>query len=138
MSDPATLAALHRACFAEPWSADAFAALLAAPGTFALQSADGFILARVAAGEAEILSLGVIASARRGGQARALVADAAAQAHRHGATAMFLEVNQHNAAARALYDGLGFREVGRRKGYYPANPPEDALTLRAELPLPAR
>jgi Fur family ferric uptake transcriptional regulator len=76
-------------------------------------------------------------SARRGGQARALVADAAAQAHGQGATAMFLEVSQTNEAARALYEGLGFREVGRRKGYYRTDPPEDALTLRAELPLTA-
>lgn len=135
MSDLETLAAIHRACFAEGWSAQAFGELLATPGTFALQSHNGFILARVAAGEAEILSLGVTPSARRGGQARLLVADAAVKAHAQGATAMFLEVSLNNAAARALYEGLGFREVGRRKGYYRANPPEDALTLRADLPL---
>jgi ribosomal-protein-alanine N-acetyltransferase len=137
MSDPEKLAAIHRACFAEVWSAEAFGALLATPGTFALRSKDGFILARVAGGEAEILSLGVMPRERRAGQALALVADAAAEAHQQGAAAMFLEVSQSNAAARGLYGKLGFREVGRRKGYYrvPGQVPEDALTLRVELPL---
>lgn len=135
MSDLQTLATIQRACFAEAWSTQAFGDLLTTPGTFALQSRDGYILARVAAGEAEILSLGVLPSARRGGQARSLVWDAAANAYAQGATAMFLEVSQNNAAARALYEGLSFREVGRRKGYYRTAPPEDALTLRAELPL---
>lgn len=137
MSDLETLAAIHRACFADGWSVRAFGELLDTPGTFALTSEHGFILARVAAGEAEILSLGVIPSARRSGQARALVADAAVKAHQQGATAMFLEVGFRNEAARGLYDKLGFREVGLRKGYYrlPGQAPEDALTLRAELPL---
>jgi ribosomal-protein-alanine N-acetyltransferase len=132
--DLATLAAIHGACFADAWSADAFGRLLDSPGVFALLSQDGFVLARVAGGEAEILSLGVNPSARRNGQARALVMEAAARAHGDGATAMFLEVGWNNAAARGLYAALGFREVGRRKGYYRATPPEDALTLRAELP----
>lgn len=137
MSDPEKLATIHRACFAEGWSAQAFGELLATPGTFALQSSDGFILARVAAGEAEILSIGVMPAARRTGQAQALLFDAAAKAHAQGASAMFLEVSQNNAAACALYGKLGFREVGRRKGYYrvPGQAPEDGLTLRAELPL---
>jgi [ribosomal protein S18]-alanine N-acetyltransferase len=109
--------------------------LLATPGAFALLSADGFILARVAGDEAEILSLGVRPNARREGQARALVVDAAARAD--GAAAMFLEVGAGNEAARRLYAGLGFREAGVRKGYYrePGKPPQDALTLKAELPL---
>jgi ribosomal-protein-alanine N-acetyltransferase len=137
MSDAETLCAIHRACFVEGWSERSFSDLLAAPGTFALQSKDGFILARVAAGEAEILSLGVMPSARRSGQARGLIADAAARAYAQGAATMFLEVGRNNAAARALYDKLDFREVGCRKGYYriSGQAPEDALTLRAELPL---
>jgi [ribosomal protein S18]-alanine N-acetyltransferase len=137
MSDLETLAAIHRACFAEGWSATAFGELLDTPGTFALKSEHGFILARVAAGEAEILSLGVMPSARRSGQAQTLVMEAAAKAHVQGATAMFLEVGFRNEAARRLYTKLGFREVGLRKGYYrlPGQTPEDALTLRAELPL---
>jgi [ribosomal protein S18]-alanine N-acetyltransferase len=137
MTDLDALVAIHRVCFADAWGVESFAKLLAMPGAFVLQSKEGFILVRTAAGEAEILSLGVMPSARRGGQAQALVGDASAEAHRQGATAMFLEVNQHNVPARGLYDKLGFCEVGRRKGYYrmPGQIPEDALTLRVELPL---
>jgi ribosomal-protein-alanine N-acetyltransferase len=134
-SDVEVLAAIHVTCFAESWSSASIAALLATPGTFALLSAGGFILARVAGDEAEILSLGVRPKARRAGQARALVREAAMRAD--GAAAMFLEVGADNEAARRLYTGLGFREAGVRKGYYrePGKPPRDALTLKAELPL---
>jgi ribosomal-protein-alanine N-acetyltransferase len=133
--DVDVLATIHAACFAESWSLESIAALLATPGTFALLSADGFILARVAGDEAEILSLGVRPDGRRNGQARALVVDAASRAA--GAAVMFLEVGADNAPARGLYAGLGFREAGVRKGYYrePGKPPQDALTLKAELPL---
>jgi [ribosomal protein S18]-alanine N-acetyltransferase len=137
LGDVEILAAIHAACFAESWSAESIASLLATPGTFALLSPDGFIMARVAGDEAEILSLGVRPNARRAGQARKLVADAAARTHKKGAAAMFLEVGADNEAARGLYAGLGFHETGIRKGYYrePGKPPQDALTLRAELPL---
>jgi [ribosomal protein S18]-alanine N-acetyltransferase len=133
--DVDVLAAIHAVCFAESWSSESIASLLATPGTFALLSLDGFILARVAGDEAEILSLGVRPDARRNGQARALVVDAASRAA--GAAVMFLEVGADNEAARRLYTGLGFREAGVRKGYYrePGKPPQDALTLKAELPL---
>jgi ribosomal-protein-alanine N-acetyltransferase len=47
-----------------------------------------------------------------------------------GAEEIFLEVRESNAAARALYAGFGFREVGRRARYY-SRPVEDAIVLRA-------
>ena len=136
-ADLAPLAALHAACFPEAWDQRALSELLATPGTFAFSSGDGFILARAAAGEAEVLTLAVSPGARRRGMGRALVAAAATQAQQSGATAMFLEVAVSNTAARALYGGLGFTEAGRRKGYYarPAAAPEDALILRSNLPL---
>ena len=135
------LAALHGASFDEAWSAQSVGGLLAAPGSFALIAEDksraqGFILARVAAAEAEILTLAVAPSARRAGVGRALIRQMAVQAAAAGASAAFLEVAAGNGAARALYGALGFGEVGRRKGYY-AGPsgPADALVLKAALPL---
>lgn len=116
--DVAHLARLHAACFAVPWDGAALAALLAAPGHFAFHHADGFVLARAAGGEAEILTLAVRPLARRRGLGRALVAAALAQARDAGAAALFLEVGVENPAALALYAGLGFVQVGRRKGYY--------------------
>ena len=134
----APLAAIHAACFPDDaWDARALADLLAIPGTFAVSSRDGFILARATADEAEILTLAVVPHARRAGLGRALVTEAASHAQQSGAAAMFLEVAVSNAAARALYVGIGFAEAGRRKGYYARSgaAPEDALILRSNLPL---
>ena len=139
--DLPALAALHGACFAQGWSADALGKLLASPGVFALVAERdgapaGFILARQAADEAEILPLAVAPGARRQGLGRELVGQAALRAKAGGAAIFFLEVAVANDAARALYGALGFREAGRRKGYYAGHPAGgDALVLKAELPL---
>ena len=136
-ADLAPLAAIHAACFPDAWNMRALGELLATPGTFAVSSNDGFLLARAAAGEAEILTLAVLPVARRRGLGHALVAQAASHAQQMGATALYLEVAVSNTAARVLYAGLGFSEAGRRKGYYasPGSAPEDALVLRSNLPL---
>lgn len=138
---PHTLAALHAQAFDRPWNTDEFAALLAQPGVFAEGSAEGFILIRVAADEAEILTLAVTPPARRAGLGGALVRAGVARARRDGAARLFLEVAEDNTAARALYDRLGFVEDGRRRGYYVRmnGPPADALILSLNLaqPLPS-
>jgi len=128
------LAALHAAAFApdERWPAETFAAHLALPGVFGFVSADaGMVLARVAADEAEILTIAVIPAARRAGRGRALLRAAEAHAEAGGARKMFLEVAHGNIAARALYAAAGYREVGRRKTYYPDG--ADALLLSRAL-----
>jgi ribosomal-protein-alanine N-acetyltransferase len=132
-TDAAALAALHAACFGEAWSAQTIADLLAQTPVFALAAPHGFILARAAGGEAEILTLAVAPLARRKGLGSALVSAAATRAHELQARTMFLEVGQANLAARALYEGLGFLPVGTRRGYYAGG--EDALILKAGLPL---
>ena len=131
------LASLHAASFADAWTEQAIADLLKMPGAFAFAGDTGFILARAAAGEAEILTLAVAPDTRRQGLATALVLAAASHAHLLGAQSFFLEVAVGNDAARALYTRLGFVEAGRRKGYYAAagRKPEDALVLRSNLPL---
>ena len=132
---PEALAALHAAAFPAPWDAAAFAALSAQPGVLALVEDDGFILIRVVADEAEILTLAVRPEARRRGLGARLVAAAAARAAALGAERLFLEVAQDNAAARGLYARSGFAEVGRRRGYYarPGATAVDALTLALNL-----
>lgn len=136
--DLATLAKFHVASFNECWDEAALRALLATPGTFALMAGEGFILIRQTADEAEILTLAVMPAHRRAGLGRVLVSHAAAQALERGASRMFLEVSIENLAARALYVGLGFGEVGRRPAYYQTlQGPRDALILRADLPLRA-
>ena len=128
--DVAALAALHVSAFADPWREDAIRDLFATPGVFALMMTEGFILARVAGDEAEILTLAVAPVARRKGFGSILVRSAAAHAATRGATRMFLEVGVRNDAAQALYRGLGFVDVGRRKAYYAD---EDADVLRLPI-----
>lgn len=138
IADAESLARLHGECFPECWNAESFRGLLRRPGCFVhLAGADAFILVQLAGGEAEIQSLGTRCAARRGGFARALVTSAAMESFRRGARAMFLEVADDNGAALALYRGMGFSEVGKRRGYYPRGkekPATDALILRNSLP----
>jgi ribosomal-protein-alanine N-acetyltransferase len=132
------MAAMHAAAFpaGQRWGADALGLQLSLPGAFGwLAGADGFVLARIAADEAEILTLAVVPARRRLGLAKALLLQAMLQAAARGAVAMLLEVAEPNAAARALYAGMGFVPVGRRRGYYAGG--VDALVLRRDLPLTA-
>lgn len=135
--DVGALVALHQQCFPDPWNAAGLAVLLAGQGVFAFFTADGFVLARAAGGEAEILTLAVALAARGRGLGRALLQSAARQAALLGAQSIFLEVGTDNPAALALYAGLGFARVGQRKAYY-AGPggTSDAWVLKAGLPLP--
>jgi ribosomal-protein-alanine N-acetyltransferase len=96
-----------------------------------LHSAGGMILARVAADEAEILTLAVAPEQRRGGVGSALLSAAMDRAAERGAVRMFLEVAVTNDAARALYSAHGFTEAGLRRQYYTDG--TDALILRSTL-----
>ena len=95
------------------------------------QEAGGFVLARVVADEAEILTLAVDPHGQGQGAGRLLLQAAMGEARRRGAVAMFLEVAPSNAAALALYGSAGFVQVGRRPRYYPGG--SDALVLRGPL-----
>lgn len=121
----AVLAELHGACFAKPWPAADFSKLLGAPGVAALMvTADeagdkpcGFILWRIAADEAEIITLCVLA-AQRGNKMGAALIKGAMERAAAAANTMYLEVAEDNRHARRLYEGLGFAETGRRRNYY--------------------
>lgn len=145
------LARVHAMAFAPAnrWDGAAIAQLLAMPGVLALRSGGeaaaptGFIMLRMAGGEAEILTLAVTPEARRRGIARGLVQAGLAAAVAAGCRSCFLEVAQDNAPARALYAAHGFRQVGRRPGYYRTSPDRtgdggdggaDALVLRWDAP----
>jgi len=132
-ADLADLARLHAACFAKGWTETELRDLLETPGMLAFSVSNGFVLARLASDEAEILTLAVAPAARRQGLGSALLMAAAERARVLGGRILFLEVGDANLAARALYARLGFRAVGARKAYYA--PHEDAHILRAELPL---
>ena len=134
------LAALHAACLEEAWPAADIDALLRQPGVFAALATDttpvGFMLWRVAADEAEILSLGVLPVARRHGIATALLDAAVVSLLAAGVASLFLEVAEDNAAALAFYRAHGFGEVGRRSRYYRRANERDADALVLKLPFP--
>jgi [ribosomal protein S18]-alanine N-acetyltransferase len=136
-------ARLHAAGFAYPWSAQEVAALIASSSTLAAAALDpangrlrGFVLSRLAADDAEILTIAVEAASRGKGVGRALLNENLRQAANAGAKAMFLEVDRDNAAALALYKRLGFINVGERLGYYRRRDgaPAAAVVMRKALP----
>ncbi len=138
--DSAAMAALHAASFRRGWSDGEFERLLADRAVVAHRAMlagalVGFIISRLAAGEAEILSVAVAASARGRGLAAAML-------HLHlrrlaglGAQAVFLEVDEDNVPACRLYAKAGFHEVARREGYYrdEGGRASTALVLRRDL-----
>jgi [ribosomal protein S18]-alanine N-acetyltransferase len=118
-------ARLHAQGFAHPWSKGEVAELIVSPSTLAAAALDpvngrlrGFILSRLAADEAEILTIAVEAASQSKGVGRALLSENLRQAANAGARTMFLEVDRDNAPALALYQRLGFVQVGERPGYY--------------------
>jgi ribosomal-protein-alanine N-acetyltransferase len=137
VSTPAELARLHAAAMTEPrpWSAEEFAALLALASTHVSACPRAFALGRIVAGEAELLTLATLPEARRQGLARRHLARFEAAACDRGAAAAFLEVAADNAPAVALYTATGWREVGRRAGYYrrTGGAGGEALVLRKDL-----
>jgi ribosomal-protein-alanine N-acetyltransferase len=134
---PAEMAALHARSFTtpRPWSEAEITALLASPLVFALTRPGAFLLGRVVAGEAELLTIAVHPDQRRAGLGGALVAAFLTESRARGGESAFLEVAEANTAARALYAACGFAPAGRRRGYYhrPDGASEDALVLVRSL-----
>lgn len=84
--------------------------------------------------EAHLLGIGVAVSEQRRGYGRRLLQHLCERAAKEGATSFFLEVRVSNDAAQALYRGMGFDEIGRRRGYYPGGVGrEDAIVMRRTL-----
>jgi ribosomal-protein-alanine N-acetyltransferase len=136
-ADGAALAALEQVAFSDPWSEASFRELLHSSVAFGLVaevdgSVAGYLIARVVAGEGEVLNLAVAPERRRRGFAGALLGAALERMRSRGAVEAFLEVRASNAAAIELYRGAGFELAGRREGYYRA-PVEAALLLRRGL-----
>lgn len=134
---PAELADIHAEAFEAPWDEAAMASLLDSPSVFVRGDDQGFIMMRVIVDEAEILTVGVRPTARRGGRGRQLVEQAIVESAARGAERMFLEVAESNTAARALYVSCGFEVVGQRRGYYQRTDGsrEDALMMALKFPL---
>jgi len=119
------------------WSEGSFAEALSWSGGVALVSeADGivtgFLIGRRVEEDAEILNLGVVASARRAGQGGALLRAALEEFRTRGASRIFLEVRESNATGIAFYAKHGFTKMGQRRGYY-YQPEEAAVLMERKL-----
>lgn len=137
--------ALHGAAFAplgeRAWTRQDIAEIAAAPGAIGLfvereGKEIGFALCRLAADEAELLTIAVRVEYRRRGAGRALLGAAIERLHEAGAALVFLEVGADNPAACSLYEQAGFRIVGRRVAYYERGEGQsaaDALVMRLVL-----
>jgi ribosomal-protein-alanine N-acetyltransferase len=143
--DAAAMAAAHALAFPAPWGASEFETLLESSGVLGLTAqgedgqALGLALCRLAAGEMEVLTIGVAPHLRRAGVGGALMAAVLGAARQAGAGEVFLEVAIDNAPAVGLYERLGFTRSGVRRGYYDrgANGRVDALVMRLDLNAPA-
>jgi ribosomal-protein-alanine N-acetyltransferase len=92
-----------------------------------------FVLMR-AVDEAHLLNIGVAEKWQGAGFGARLLRHAMAVARHGGAGRLLLEVRPSNERALALYRHFGFRQIGVRRGYYPAaDGREDALVLDRTL-----
>jgi ribosomal-protein-alanine N-acetyltransferase len=118
------------------WIAEQAVRQIAAPDAAAFPpSSDpviGFLIARQAGVDIEILNLAVRPGARRQGVGAALVAAALAWGQTFRAEKALLEVRASNLAALQFYEKHGFRATGRRPRYY-SNPPDDGLVLTLDI-----
>src|SRR5688500_11232848 len=143
-ADSAALARLHQEDFIRPWSDGEFASLLSQDTVFGFSVREtgngkagplGFILARHAADEGEVLTVAVARAHRRRGLGWKLMDAVLRELHGRRAAALFLEVDETNVAAIALYKRLGFRQVGLRPRYYQSadKARSGALVMRRDL-----
>jgi ribosomal-protein-alanine N-acetyltransferase len=142
--DLADIVRIERESFSDPWTADSFEQAMWAERMRVLVAEEqrgagaggttlvGYVLALQLGPEGEIADLAVAPDARRRGVGGALLDRISVELQGEGVRALFLEVRESNAAARALYESRGFAPVGRRRGYY-LHPREDALLLRRDL-----
>ncbi len=141
--DSSAIAALHQEDFHRPWTDGEFSDLLEQETVFGFIAREtgrgsyppaGFVLARLAADEAEILTIAVSRAHRRRGLGWRLMDAVLRELHRERAEALFLEVDEVNVAAIALYRRFGFSQVGKRPDYYQsATGASGALVMRRDL-----
>lgn len=129
---------IEESAYAFPWTPGIFVDCLRVGYSCWVYERDGwpvgYGIMSVAAGEAHILNLCVEPGHQRQGIGRRLLEHLLALARTRQATVTFLEVRKSNRSAVELYRALGFKEIGRRPAYYPAQGGrEDALVLSKAL-----
>ena len=133
----AQVAALEAICFHDPWSEKSVASELTNPLSLWLVALDGdrvagYVGSQSVLGESDMMNVAVHPDYRRQGIAENLCLDLVEALKEKGNHCLTLEVRASNDPAKALYEKLGFRQIGLRKNYY-RNPREDACILRKEF-----
>jgi ribosomal-protein-alanine N-acetyltransferase len=137
-ADLSAVVAVERSAYAFPWSEGIFRDCLRVGYTCRVVELAGEVIGHgilsVGAGEAHILNICVREEFRCRGVGRRLMDYLLERARVSGMTEAFLEVRPSNTAAIRLYQAMGFRQVGLRRGYYQAvGGREDAAVLRRPL-----
>ena len=133
------IAAIERACFSDPWSAESFTSLCepGAPWIFLSARMDreicGYAVASAVCDEGEIANIAVAPAWQQQGVGTMLLIATLRELMLQGAESVYLEVRASNTAARRLYERRGFEATGLRRGYYTL-PREDAIVMRRALP----
>ncbi len=126
---PAFLAIEQEAASAAHWTREQYARLAESEVVLVAEeegNISGFVCAKIVAGDWEIENIVVAEHARRRGVGSGLLKELVRRARNQAGAAVWLEVRESNRAARRLYQNHGFRESGRRRGYY-REPVEDAV-----------
>jgi ribosomal-protein-alanine N-acetyltransferase len=140
LRDAPRLAQLHGASFHRGWGEGEFERMLSERNTLVHRlrlgrRIIGFAVSRIAADEAEILSIAIDDGYRGRGLSRELLLTHLGHLAGHGVRTIFLEVEENNKPARRLYERAGFAVVGRRERYYRQSGGEqlNALLMRRDL-----
>ena len=133
----AQVAELEKICFSDPWSEMSVASELKNPLSCWLVAEEGSVVAgyvgsQTVIDETDMMNVAVHPDYRRKGIAEKLVIELVEALKLRGSHCLTLEVRASNEPAKALYEKLGFVQVGLRRNYY-RNPKEDALILRKEF-----
>ncbi|HUP01238.1 MAG TPA: ribosomal protein S18-alanine N-acetyltransferase [Gemmatimonadota bacterium] len=138
-ADLPSVLSLERSVYPTPWRTEHFARILDGPGGIGWVAAIrrgeivGYAVGWVAADEAELANIAVVAERRKAGIGGRLLAVFRDAARARGARRLYLEVRASNRSARSFYEAHGFQLVGRRPAYY-SRPREDALVMAVDLP----
>ena len=140
LRDAPALAQIHGASFHRGWGESEFDSMLTERNTLVHRlrmgrKVVGFAVSRMAADEAEILSIAVAESHRGRGLSHTLLLTHLGHLAGRGVRTVFLEVEENNQPARRLYERAGFTVVGRRERYYRqgGGEPLNALLMRRDL-----
>ena len=130
------VAALEQICFSDPWSENSVRSELSNELSLWLVALDGdtvagYVGSQAVLDEADVMNVAVAPDYRRQGVARALLTGLQEALKAKFVHCLTLEVRASNHPAIALYESLGYLQVGCRPNYY-HKPKEDALILRKE------